>query len=190
MLLRKQITHIRSNIDTMQKQILALFAKALDVDGDKKPVSQKMVEYYTAQGRDILHAFQFRPQPMNFEVVDSKTFAEDLYPGSIYDLIDYAVQECVKREVKLRICKNCDRYFYFIGRISAEYCNRFFDDKGRTCKEVGTVKVWTKSKCGDKVFSAYPKEYKNRSAWIKTGHISDTDFYVWSEQAREMNKEV
>lgn len=181
----KQITHIPSNIDTMQKQILTLFAKALDIDGEKKPVSQKMVEYYTAQGGDTLHTFQFRPQPMNFEVVDSKTFVEVLYPDTIYDLIDFSVRECVKREIKLRVCKNCGHYFYFTGRTSAEYCNRVFDDKGRTCKEVGAAKVWTKSKSEDKVFSAYRKEYKKRFAWIKAGRLTQEEFYAWSEKARE-----
>lgn len=185
----KQITHIPSNIDTMQKQILALFAKALDIDGYKKPISQKMVEYYTAQGGDTLHTFQFRPQPMNFEVVDSKTFAEVLYPDSIYDLIDYALRECIKREVKLRICKNCGRYFYFTGRTSAEYCSRVIDDKGRTCKDVGAAKIWTKNKSDDKVFSAYRKEYKKRFAWIKADRISDKEFHDWSKKAREKKAE-
>lgn len=38
------------------------------------------------------------------------------------------------------------------------------------------------------MFKAYRKEYKKRFAWIKAGRISDTDFYAWSEQAREMKK--
>lgn len=180
----KQITRIPGDIDIMQKQILALFSKALDIDGEKKSVSQKMVEYYTAAGNDTLHTFQFQPQPMNFEVIDSKTFAEVLYPDSIYDLIDFSVRECVKREIKLRVCKNCGRYFYFTGRTSVEYCIRVFDDKGRTCKEVGAANVWTKSKSEDKVFSAYRKEYKKRFARIKAGRLTQEEFYAWSEKAR------
>lgn len=34
----------------------------------------------------------------------------------------------------------------------------------------------------------YPQEYTKRFAWIKAGRISDTDFYAWSERAREMKK--
>ena len=46
----------------------------------------------------------------------------------------------------------------------------------------------TKKQSDDPVFKAYRKEYKRRFAWIRAGRISDTDFYAWSEQAREMKK--
>lgn len=43
--LRKQITHITSNVDNIQRQIIALFDKALNLDSDKKKsVSEKMAE--------------------------------------------------------------------------------------------------------------------------------------------------
>ena len=70
----KEIAWIPSNLDAMQRQILRLFAKALDIDGEKKSVQEKMVEYYTQAGDDTLNTFQFRPQPVNFEVIDSRTF--------------------------------------------------------------------------------------------------------------------
>ena len=38
---------------------------------------------------------------------------------------------------------------------------------------------------GDDLFKLYRREYKKRFAWIKAGKISQEDFYVWSEQARE-----
>ena len=34
----------------------------------------------------------------------------------------------------------------------------------------------------------YRREYKRRFAWIKAGRISDSQFYAWSEQAREQKK--
>ena len=74
----KKISHIYSNIDTMQRQIISLIAHALDMDGEKKSVSEKMVAYYNAEGNDTLYTFQFQPQPVNFEVIDRRIFAEVL----------------------------------------------------------------------------------------------------------------
>jgi len=183
---RKQITHIPSSVDNMQHQIIALFDRALNLDGDrKKSVSEKIVEYYNAEGSDGLRTFQFRPQSMNFEVLDQKTFAEVLYPNDIYDLIDYHVRECVKREARLKVCKNCGRYFAITGRSSAEYCERVFDEKGRSCKEVGAIALWTKNRSSDEVFKIYRREYKKRFVWIRTGRIAPGLFYSWSEKARE-----
>jgi len=187
---RKQITHIPSSIDTMQRQIIALFDRALSLDGDrKKSVSEKMVEYYNDQGNDSLCTFQFRPQTLNFEVLDHRTFAEVLYPNDIYDLIDFHVRECIKREARLKVCKNCRRYFAITGRSSAEYCGRVFDEKGRTCKDVGAIALWTKSKSGDEVFKIYRREYKKRFAWIRAGRIAPGLFYAWGEKAREKKAE-
>ena len=187
---RKQITHIPSNVDTIQRQVIALFDTALNLDGDKKkPVAEKMVDYYNTAGDSTLKAFQFRPQSTSFEVLNRRMFAEVLYPNDIYDLIDFHVRECVRRETRLKICKNCGRYFAVRGRSSAEYCERICDEKGRTCKEVGSIALWTKNRSEDEVFKIYRREYKKRFAWIKSGRLAPGAFYAWSEKAREKKAE-
>ena len=50
----KKISHLCSSIDTMQKQIKGLIAHALDMDGEKRSVSEKMVAYYNAEDGDPL----------------------------------------------------------------------------------------------------------------------------------------
>ena len=185
----KKISHLCSNIDTMQKQIKGLIARALDVDGEKKSVSEKMVEYYNAEGNDTLNTFQFQPQPMSFEVIDKKVFAEVLYPNDIYDLIDFHVRECVKREVKMRVCKNCLRYFAVTRKASTEYCDRVCDSKGRTCREIGAINTWTQSKRDDEVFKEYRREYKKRFARINAGKLTKSAFYAWSEEARRKKED-
>ena len=94
----KKISHIYSNIDTMQRQIIGLIAHALDMDGEKKSVSEKMVAYYNAEGNDTLYTFQFQPQTVNFEVIDRRIFAEVLYPKDIYCLL-YTSHRRLRRRV-------------------------------------------------------------------------------------------
>lgn len=185
----KKISHLCSSIDTMQKQIRGLIAQALDMDGEKKSVSEKMVAYYNAEGGDTLNTFQFQPQSMSFEVIDCKIFAEVLYPKDIYDLIDFHVRECVKREVRMRVCKNCLRYFAVTGKASMEYCGRVCDSKGRTCREMGAINTWTQRKQGDEVFKEYRREYKKRFARINAGRLTKSAFYAWSEEARKKKED-
>lgn len=185
----KKISHLCSNIDTMQKQIKGLIAQVLDMDGEKRSVSEKMVAYYNAEGGDTLNTFQFHPQSMSFEVIDCKIFAEVLYPKDIYDLIDFHVRECVKREVKMRVCKNCLRYFAVTGKASMEYCGRICDSKGRTCREMGAINTWTQRKQGDEVFKEYRREYKKRFARINAGRLTKSAFYAWSEEARRRKED-
>ena len=185
----KKISHLCSSIDTTQKQIKGLIAQVLDMDGEKKSVSEKMVAYYNAEGGDTLNTFQFQPQTMSFEVIDRKIFAEVLYPRDIYDLIDFYVRECVKREVKMRVCKNCLRYFAVTGKASTEYCGRICDSKGRTCREMGAINTWTQRKQGDEVFKEYRREYKKRFARINAGKLTKSAFYAWSEEARKKKED-
>ena len=185
----KKISHLCSSIDTMQKQIKGLITQTLDMDGEKKSVSEKMVTYYNAEGGDTLNTFQFQPQTMNFEVIDHKIFTEVLYPRDIYDLIDFHVRECVKREVKMRVCKNCLRYFAVTGKASTEYCDRICDSKGRTCREIGAINTWTQRKQGDEVFKEYRREYKKRFARINAGKLTKSAFYAWSEEARRKKED-
>ena len=185
----KKISHLCSSIDTMQKQIKGLITQTLDMDGEKKSVSEKMVTYYNAEGGDTLNTFQFQPQTMNFEVIDHKIFTEVLYPRDIYDLIDFHVRECVKCEVKMRVCKNCLRYFAVTGKASTEYCDRVCDSKGRTCREIGAINTWTQRKQGDEVFKEYRREYKKRFARINAGKLTKSVFYAWSEEARKKKED-
>ena len=185
----KKISHLCSSIDTMQKQLKGLIAQTLDMDGEKRSVPEKMVAYYNAEGGDTLNTFQFQPQTMSFEVIDRKIFAEVLYPRDIYDLIDFHVRECVKREVKMRVCKNCLRYFAVTGKASTEYCGRICDSKGRTCREMGAINTWTQRKQSDEVFKEYRREYKKRFARINAGRLTKSAFYAWSEEARKKKED-
>lgn len=114
---------------------------------------------------------------------------EVLLPAGIFGLMDYHLRECLKRELRMRACKNCGKYFAVTGRSTAEYCNHPFDEKRRTCKEVAAILKWEKSRSDDDVFKEYRREYKKRFARIKAGTIDPTWFYQWSAQAREKKAE-
>ena len=126
---------------------------------------------------------------MSFEVIDRKIFVEVLYPKDVYDLIDFHVRECVKREVRMRVCKNCLRYFAVTGKASTEYCGRVCDSKGRTCREMGAINTWTQRKQGDEVFKEYRREHKKRFARINAGRLTKSAFYAWSEEARRRKED-
>ena len=181
-LLRRELVNMADYLRMVQKQLEELFSRVLDIDGDKNTVQEKMTAYYKSKGDK---AFRFTPQPINFELADEETFTEVLYPQSIADLVDYHTRECIKREVRMRVCKNCGKYFAISGRSTTEYCDHVFDSKGRTCKEIGAIARWNRSKSDDDVFKEYRREYKKRFAWIKAGKIDSDVFYAWSGEARK-----
>ena len=70
----KEITHIPSNIHTIQNQVLGLIQKALDMDGRKGRSDKKLEDYYAQGEREPLKVFHFRPQLMDFERVEGRSF--------------------------------------------------------------------------------------------------------------------
>ena len=109
---------------------------------------------------------------------------EVLYPNTVRDLYNYLKAYCLRLPLPIHKCKNCGRYFAVMRHGATEYCGRVADERGRTCREVGAINTWTRSKRDDEVFKVYRREYKKRFAWIKAGRITDQQFYDWSERAR------
>lgn len=174
---------------SVQQKLQTLIPHVLDMDSSKDSSLERMVSYYRALGVESPGVYHFNSCTTNFELVDENTFAEVLYPETIFDIIDFHVRECVRREIKFRVCKNCGRYFAVMGHAGVEYCDRVINKKGQTCKEIGAFRVWEKSRSGDAVFRLYRREYKRRFAWIKAGRIEPDAFYAWSEKAREKKAE-
>lgn len=174
---------------SVQQKLQTLISHVLDMDSSKDSSLERMVVYYRTFGAESPDVYRFSSCTTNFELVDENTFAEVLYPETIFDIIDFHVRECVRREIKFRVCKNCGRYFAVTGHAGVEYCDRVINRKGQTCKEIGAFRVWEKSRSGDAVFRLYRREYKRRFAWIKAGRIEPDAFYAWSEKAREKKAE-
>lgn len=77
---------------------------------------------------------------------DRQTFTEVLFPKDIYDIIDFFVRQCIKEEMRFRVCKHCNKFFALTGHIGTEYCDRPFDSTCRTCKEIGALRLWEKKR--------------------------------------------
>lgn len=181
----EDLRQLPENLPQYQKQVQRFFDLVLDVDkAGRDPQKQAAACYYYDIPRDSA-LFAFHPIPINFEPGRHSTV---LYAATISDMIDYSLRSCVERGITVRRCKNCGRYFPQTGRVTAEYCERPAPRGKQTCRETGAFKQWTKKQSEDPVFKVYRKEYKRRFAWIKAGRISDTEFYAWSEKAREMKK--
>ena len=179
---RKELTRTVSYVAHAQQQIKALFAAVLDRDGPREALEQ-----YCAKSDRL--TYEFRPLTVKYELTEEGKFSDVLYPGSIYDLIDFSLCTCIKRGIQMRVCKNCGRYFALTGKSSAEYCTLTLDEKGRNCKDTGAMRKYTAAKKSNEIFNEYRREYKRRFAWIKSGRLDSASFYAWSAEARQKEAE-
>ena len=183
-----ELRQLPERLPLYQQQIQRFFELVLDVDSaGREPQAQAAKNYFHDSPKDP-DLFCFRPIPLSFEPVEPGRCSPVLYSSGIRDMIDYSLRSCVERNITVRRCKNCGRYFAQTGRVSAEYCGRPVPEGQQRCRDIGALKQWTLRQANNDVFKAYRKEYKRRFAWIKAGRITDQQFYNWSEQARAEKK--
>ena len=179
-----ELRQLPKQLPLYQQQIQRFFDLVLDVDNAGREPQAQAARNYTYDMPKDPGLFCFRPIPLSFEPVEPGRCSPVLYSSSIRDMIDYSLRSCVERNITVRRCKNCGRYFAQTGRVSAEYCERPVPDGQQRCRDIGALKQWTLRQAGNDAFKAYRREYKRRFAWIKAGRITGQQFYDWSERAR------
>lgn len=183
---RAALAALPAEIQSRQQMLRGIFANVLDMDDAPK---KKSVRIATGESCKPITLFPFQPLTVTFEQTASGRYVDVLLPECMFDPVDYHLRECLKQKVRMRVCRNCGKYFAVMGHSTAEYCNHPFDAKGRTCRQVASIIQWTRNRATDEVFKSYRREYKKRFARMKSGTMASSDFYAWSEKAREKKAE-
>ncbi|NLB82164.1 MAG: hypothetical protein GX800_11290 [Clostridiaceae bacterium] len=156
----KDITHIPMNILTWQSELKTIFSQALDVMSPDKSVQEKMSALYSRKYGRSLPLFHFQSVATVFERVDATTFAEVLHPKTIGEMIDFLLRTIIQQELTFKVCRSCGKYFpATLSHGNSEYCNRLFKDTGKTCKEIGSVKVYQAKLEENPEYKAYNRAY-------------------------------
>lgn len=179
----EEMRQLPEQLSLYQKQAQKFMENILDVDRVDRDVQKNVGAHYVFDQPRNAELFCFKPIPVSFGPVDEDTCGTILYPNAIRDMIDFSLRDCVEKNIPLRRCRNCSRYFPIIGRITAEYCSRP-QPSGKLCRNIAPVQKWAKNSKKDLVFSEYRREYKRHFSWIKAGKISEEEFFVWAKQAK------
>jgi len=184
----KDISHIPMNIRTWQAEIRNVISKALDVFSPDIPIQQKMALLYEPRIKPDI--FTFEPLNTKFQRVNEHIFTEVLYPSSMRDIADFFLRTVIRQELTFKTCRSCGKYFSNTVHGNSEYCDRLFQDTDKTCKEIGSVKVYQAKLDEKPEYKIYNRAYKSHFARIKYKRMTKEEFKIWAEQAREMRDKV
>lgn len=184
----EELRQLPEQLPLYQKQAQRFVENILDVDQVDRDVQKNVRANYVFDQPRETEMFCFKPIPVSFGPVDEDTCGTILYPNGIRDMIDFSLRDCVEKNIPLRRCRNCGRYFPIIGRITAEYCSRP-QPSGKLCRNIAPVQKWAKNSKKDLIFSEYRREYKRHFAWIKAGKISEEQFADWAKRAKATKKD-
>jgi hypothetical protein len=103
--------------------------------------------------------------------------------SSLEDLLKYEVYEMSKEDVKVKRCKNCNRYFV-LEKGNLEYCDRIAAGETKPCSEIGKDRTYqAKITGGNSPMALYRKAYKTHFARIRTGLMTKEQFEDWKAEA-------
>ena len=195
----KFLAHDRFVANQARIFVKNIIDKCLDINISKKTImadrfSEMTKEYdnesiYESRMRVSQSEYDFYPEEMYNYIGfnnEKSELCQVIYPTSINDIIYYLAMQQILHETRYNVCKNCGRYFVIIGHKGAEYCERFIDDSGKTCKDIGAMTKYRNKKNEDPIFKAYNKAYKTNNARIRYGKITREMFKDWSKNARIM----
>lgn len=184
----EELRQLPEQLSLYQKQAQKFVENILDVDQVDRDVQKNVRANYVFDQPREAELFCFKPISVSFGPVGEDACGTILYPNMIRDLIDFSPRDCVDKNIPIRRCRNCGRYFPIIGRITSEYCSRP-QPSGKLCRNIAPVRKWAEGQKKYLVFQEYRREYKRHFAWIKAGKISEEQFSAWAKQAKAKKHE-
>ena len=111
-------------------------------------------------------------------------FADTLDTEKAEDFVQFILAEYIRRNLRFRICKFCGRYFGIMGNTRLEFCDRLIDGSTKTCKEMGSLRLYEKKIFSEPAIKEYKRSYKAHNARIRYGIMTREEFNAWSQEAR------
>ena len=119
-------------------------------------------------------------QERNFETLITEVLeTED--PDAFSEFVLYRY---LQENLHLRKCKYCNRYFATHGHTKLEYCDRLIENSTKTCREMGSLRLYEQRKMEDPAVREYKRSYKTHNARIRYGLMTREEFTAWSIEAR------
>lgn len=127
-----------------------------------------------------------------------KGFSEGIYEeyevNSLFEVLFLEIYHMILDETLVKKCRNCGKYFV-VKNLNVEYCDRRINndeesDDYRTCSDVGPKLSYQKKLEEDLPLKFYSRAYKTHYARIKSGKMTQSEFFEWQQEAKAKLEEV
>ncbi len=149
------------------------------------PFAFEAVEYRTAVkgsgGRYPYDEF-LEEEPVDREETIVTELLETEDPAAFAEFLLYRY---LQENLHMRKCKYCGRWFATHGRTKLEYCDRLIENSTKTCREMGSLRLYEQRQMEDPAIREYKRSYKTHNARIRYGLMTREEFTAWSVEARE-----
>ena len=100
------------------------------------------------------------------------------------------LSKMIEANVIVKRCKNCGKYFIQKQNYNNDYCNRKYNQKGQTCKDIGASLQYKNKIKDNPILKEYERAYKRNYARVTNHKLSSEDFRLWTEEATRKRDKI
>ena len=135
-------------------------------------------------------SLDYVPKPITNELVEyiKSLPIESFFVYSASTIQEFAYLEftlMVQKNIKVRKCNNCGKYFVLKGNYDTKYCDRLAPGKTQNCQTIGATKKYKQKIESDALLKEYNRAYKRYYANARNGILSKSSFEKWSNIAKQ-----
>lgn len=93
------------------------------------------------------------------------------------------LSKMIEANIKIKRCKNCKKYFIQKNNYNTDYCERIYNSKGQTCKDIGASLKYKSKMNNNPILKEYERAYKRMYARVSKHKMTSDDFRLWTEAA-------
>jgi len=184
----EEFAALPEQIAKLQEQMRRLMSEALDCSLPGT-IEDRLAKYFADKNEDKFELTQVHLAYRSYLGPTLKLFSPVLMAHSLEDILTFLLQSYIERGVVFKSCKHCGRFFV-AEHGNADYCERPVDDAGKTCRDIGSLRLYREKQRQDPVVSVYNRAYKTHYARIKYKTMTREEFQAWGEEARAFRDEV
>lgn len=147
-------------------------------------------KFYNKNHKDIFVDVSTVP----FEVVDLIKRIQPIQMPSLMcpdprSIAYYELFYLMNSGAKIKICKNCNKFFIEKGDYNTEYCDRIVQGTKYSCKKYSALLKYKEKTRNHPIYKEYVRAYNRKFSHKRNGVITDAEFKKWVNDASyEKNK--
>ena len=101
------------------------------------------------------------------------------------ELANFLIYSYLDMDLRMQKCKYCGRYFGVADNYRSEYCNRLIKNSTKTCKELGSVKLYEQKLMENPAVREYKRSYKSHNSRVRYGSMTKEEFFQMIDEAKQ-----
>ncbi len=160
-------------VPQMLTSVLTLDATATDTfAGDDTAEQSPLERIFDIPAGLVAHVGQQKLEPTREFMLHSTS-----------DILTLIFHELVLRDVKLKCCKHCHRYFVVKTKRNSDYCDRTVEGSSQTCQKLAAMEKFKAKKADNQAYQIFNLYYKRYHERKKVGTIKANVFDKWNREA-------